>query len=240
MHPLAKTLSSSPDGDEGCRRREFGGHDQCYGVTVGSYGAESPNDDDEEQRADEEVGGDEKGGASVVDAAHIDQGQDGKDCEAEQEGVGLKAGDCGDEGSDACGDADRGGEDVVDHEGGCGEEAGALAEVLAGYGVAAAAVGVGVDGLEVGEEDDDQQPEDGEADRYDVGDAGDAERDKEGEGGFRTVGGGGQGVETEDGDGSDGADMLGSLFGGGERLAHEEVVQRHVASSNATGLKSAP
>ena len=87
-----------------------------------------------------------------------------------------------------------------------------FAEVLGGDGVAAAAVGIGVDGLEVGEEDDGQQADDGEADGDDVRNAGHAEGDEQGECGFWTVGGGAESVEAEDGDAGDGTDVLGALF----------------------------
>jgi hypothetical protein len=50
---------------------------------VGGEGAHRSDDDHEQQRADEEVGGDEEGGAGVLDAAHVDQGEDEQDGEAE-------------------------------------------------------------------------------------------------------------------------------------------------------------
>ena len=60
---------------------------------------------------------------------------------------GCSAGDGGDQRADAGGDADGSGEDVVDHERGGGEQAGAIAEVFAGDGEGTAAVGIGFDGL---------------------------------------------------------------------------------------------
>ena len=117
-----------------------------------------------------------------------------------------------------------------------------FAEVLGGDGVAAAAVGIGVDGLAVGEVDDGEQADDGEADGDDVCDAGDAEGDEQGEGGFGAVGGGAEGVEAEDGDAGDGADVLGAFFGGGEGLADEEIEERHALPSgkNARRVETGP
>ena len=61
--------------------------------------------------------------------------------------------------------ADCGVEDVVDHQCSGGKQAGVLAQVLRGDRVAAAAVGIGIDGLAVGEVDNREQDNDGEADR---------------------------------------------------------------------------
>ena len=214
VHPLAKTLASSQRVSIDALTGRCGGATIGDGMAVGGEGADRSDDDDEQQGADEEVSGDEEGGAGVLDAAHVDEGEDEQDGEAEGERVRLKRGERGDQRSDAGGDADRGVEDVVDHERGGGEQAGDLAEVLGGDRVAAAAVGIGVDGLEVGEEDDGEQDDDGEADGDDVCDAGDAEGNEQGEGGFRAVGGGAESVEAEDGNAGDGTDVLGALLGG--------------------------
>ncbi len=51
------------------------------------------NEDHEQQRADEEVGGDEEGGTGVLDPAHVDQGEDEQDGEAQRERVRLERGE---------------------------------------------------------------------------------------------------------------------------------------------------
>ncbi len=58
-------------------------------MAPGGKGAHRSDDDHEQQRADEEVGGNEEGGAGVLDPAHIDQGEDEQDGEAERERVGF-------------------------------------------------------------------------------------------------------------------------------------------------------
>ena len=227
VQPLAKTLSSSQresiDAADGQVRRS----DDRDGMAVGENRANGSDDDDEEQRADEEVGGDEEGRAGVLGAAHVDEGEDGEDEQAEGERVWLELGEGGDQRADACGDADGGVQDVVDHERGGGEKAGGFAEVLCGDGIAAAAVGIGVDRLAVGEVDDGQKADDGEADGDDVRDAGQAERDEQGERGFGAIGGGAERVQAEDRDAGDGPDVLGALFGGGERLAEKDIEKGH-------------
>ena len=152
-----------------------------------------------EQRADEEIGGDEKGDAGLAHTAEVHHGEQEQDAETEGERVPLQlAGIDGDERADAGGDADRGGEHVVDHQCRGGEQAGKRAQVLRCDGVGAAAVGVGIDRLAVREEDDDEQDDDGERDGDDVVHAADAQRDEQGEGGFRPVCRGGERVEAED------------------------------------------
>ena len=63
-------------------------------------------------------------------------------------------GNGGDECADAGGDAHADIEEVVEHQRRGGQQAAAAAQVFAGHGVRAAAVGVGGDGLAVAEEDD--------------------------------------------------------------------------------------
>ena len=166
------------------------GCDDWRGVAAGGDGADGSDDDHEKQRPDEEVRGDEEGRAGVLDSAHIDERENQQDREAEAEGVGLEARDCGHEGTNAGGYADGRIQDVVDHERGGGEQPRLLPEILGGDGVAATPVRVGIDGLAVGEEDDREQADDREGDGDDLLDACEAERDEQGEGGFGAVSGG--------------------------------------------------
>ena len=137
--------------------------------------------------------------------------------------MGLQAGSGRDERAYAGRDAHSGGENVVDHQGSGGQQPRALAQVLRGYRVRAAAFWVSVDGLPVAEVDNRQQNHDGGADRDDVMDANEAQRDEQGERSFRAVGGGTEGVKAEDGDAGDGADVLCALLAGGQRPAEEQV-----------------
>ena len=106
--------------------------------------------------------------ARVLDAAHVDQREDEQDSEAEREDVRLEPRKRRNQRSYTRGDPDRRVQDVVDHQRRGGEQAGVRAQVLRGDRVAAAAVRIGIDGLQVGKVDDGQQADDGEADGHDV------------------------------------------------------------------------
>ncbi|MEI9977054.1 MAG: hypothetical protein WDO73_36380 [Ignavibacteriota bacterium] len=60
-------------------------------------------------------------------------------------------------GAHAGGDADRGGEHIIDHQRRGGQESSAMAQILACHRVRAAAARVGLDRLPVGKIDDHQQ-----------------------------------------------------------------------------------
>ena len=70
---------------------------------------------------------------------------------------GVKSWDRGDERVDAAGDADRDGKDVVDEQGGGGDESRPLAQIVMGDDIGAAAVRIGMYGLPVGGADDDHE-----------------------------------------------------------------------------------
>ena len=116
-----------------------------------------PDADDDEQRSQKQIGRDEEDDAGVADTAHVNDGKEQENDQADLEGMRLQPGDGRDERTHAGGDADGRGEDVVDHERGCGEQAGVIAEVFASDGEGTAAVGIGFDGLGVGEIEDDEQ-----------------------------------------------------------------------------------
>ena len=106
---------------------------------------------DNQQRHGEQVGGNHEDHAGVVDAAHVDDGENEQHPKAELQRVRLQAGHGGDERAHAGGDAHRCGEDVVDHQRRSGQQAGALAQVLRSHRVGAAALRIGVDGLAIAE-----------------------------------------------------------------------------------------
>jgi hypothetical protein len=98
-----------------------------------------------------------------------------------------------------------------------------VAEVLAGDGERAASVGIGLDGLGVGEIQDDEKDQNRCGDGTDEVDAADPQRNKEGERGFRAVCGGTEGVEAEDGNAGSRANVLGAFVRCGERSSEEQV-----------------
>ena len=168
MHPLAKTLARSQRESIDALTGRRGGATIGIGWPPAAKARTAADKDHEQQRADEEVGGDEEGGARVLDPAHVDQREDKQDGKAERERVGFEPGEGRDQRAHTGGDADGRVENVVDHQRRGGQQAGVGAEVLRRDRVAAAAVGVGVDGLQVGDEDNNQQADDGEANGYDV------------------------------------------------------------------------
>ena len=125
----------------------------------------------------------------------------------------------GDDGSDPGGDADRGGQDVVDHQRRGGHQAGAGTQVFAGDGVGAAAGGIGRDRLAVAEKDDAQQDQNDRDDGDQMGDACNPKRDQQGQRSFRSVCGGGQGIKAENGNSGSYADVFGALFTCGQGSA---------------------
>jgi hypothetical protein len=152
-----------------------------------SEGAHCSHGDYDQQRANKKVGGDEEGRSGVLYPAHIDQGEDEQDGEAEGEGVGFEPGKGRDQRTHTSRDADRRIENVVDHQRGGGQQAGIGPEILRRDRIAAASVRVRVDRLQVGNEDDDQQPNDCEADRHNVLNTSQAQRNKQGERSLWTI-----------------------------------------------------
>ena len=161
-------LGKKPKGEHRCADGQARRHNDRRRMASGGESAHRSDDDHEQQRADEEIGGDEEGRAGVFDAAHVDQGEQQQNGEAEGQRVGLEHRKRGNQRSDTRGDADCGVEDVVDHQRRGGEQAGMLTQVLRGDRVAATTVRIGINGLEVGDVDDRKQEDDGEADGYDV------------------------------------------------------------------------
>jgi hypothetical protein len=70
-----------------------------------------------------------------------------------------------------------------------------------------------------------------------VRDAGQTERDKQGERCFRTIGGRAERIQTKNRDAGDGTNVLGALFGGGERLAEKNVERDTTEILEVSGIK---
>ncbi len=173
----------------------------------------------------EEIGGDGKGGPGFLDASQVDQhdqehGRHGKqNTIVKQGGVGRY--DLGDAGGDR--DGDR--QDVVGEQGGPGGLGRQLSQVIAGDDVGAAAAGIGMDGLFVGNGDDRQQRHDGHGNGEEIAvgngsGAGDDAQDLLG-----GIGGGGQGVGGKNGQPYSLADGLVRGVGGGDGPADDPRAQ---------------
>jgi hypothetical protein len=89
-----------------------GRSDDWYRVAPGSKCAYGSNDYHEQQCADEEVRGNKEGRASVLNSAHVDQGEDEQYGEAERERVGLELREGGDQRSNTRRDPDGGVENM--------------------------------------------------------------------------------------------------------------------------------
>ena len=109
--------------------------------------------DHDQQRARERVGGNHEHHAGIVDAAHVDDGQDQEHAQAQLERARLQRRHGGDECAHARRYADCRREYVIDHQGRGGQQPGVIAQVLGGHGVRPAAVRIGLDGLPVTEKD---------------------------------------------------------------------------------------
>jgi hypothetical protein len=141
----------------------------------------------------------------------------------QSERVRLEMGEGRDQRAHSCGDPHGRVQDVVDHQRRRGEQARVRAQVLRSNRVASPAVGVGVDRLQVREEDDGQQANDREADGNDALNPCEAEGDEKCQRGFGTIRSRAKGIKTEDGNAGDRTDVLRTLFRGCERLADDNV-----------------
>jgi hypothetical protein len=222
-----ESFEQEPDRDGLCgggRRRQ---RREWRRMSAGSDDVIDANGDGGGQCADEKIGGEHEGEAGFAQAAEIEDGDDNENADAESDGVRLKTRNGGDERADSGGDTDGRGENVVGEQSGGGKQAGQRAEIVARDRVGAAAVGISGNGLAIRKINDDEQDDDRGAERANVVEAGESEGDEQAESGFGAVRGGAESVEPEDGDAAAGADLLGALFAGGERLADEEVEDVH-------------
>ena len=217
-----------PEAGGGDGGRKLGRRDDGGRMSMAGDGVEEADGNDNEQRTDEQIGRDEEDDAGIADAAHVDEGEQQQNKQADLECVRLEGGYGGNERADAGGDPDRCGEDVVDHERRSGEQTRAIAEVLTGDGEGATTVRIGFDSLGVGEIEDDEQDENCRGDGTDEVNAAEAERNEQGEGGFGPVRGGAESIEAEDRNARGGPDAFGAFFGGGEWPSEQQVGDLHV------------
>src|SRR6266705_1155554 len=165
--------------------------------------------------------------ATEGDTHESPNNRDEKSPDAESDGVRLQGGNGGDQRADAGGNAHGRGENVVRQQSRRREKSGKGAQVEARDGIGAAAGGIGRDRLAIRKIDDDQQRDDGCADRNNVLHSEQTERNQQAEGGFRAVSGGAEGVESEDGDAFLHADLFGALVAGLDGLADNGVEDVH-------------
>jgi len=188
------------------------------------------DEDGEQQRADKEIRGNDEDSAGLADSTQVHQRQQHENPEAQREGVRLEIRERGHQRTDPSGDSDRGGENVVKHEGGGGEQSRKGAEILRGNCVGAAPARIGGNGLAIGKINNREQRDDAGADRYDVGDTCESQRNQERESGFGTVGSGAEGVEPENWDSGRHSYLFATFVGGGDGLAEQDIENRHHAA----------
>ena len=117
---------------------------------MGKNSANRSNGNDEEQRADEQIRGNEESCPGIFSAAHINERENSENNQTNPELVWLQFRECRDQRAHACRDANSSVQNVVDHQRGGGEQTGGFAQVFCSNGIAAAAMGVGIDRLAVG------------------------------------------------------------------------------------------
>ena len=227
VQPLEKALSRSQSVTACVAAGGAGSAISGAGCPPGARTRKSADSDGDASSADKKIRRKHESQAGFAHAAEIQDGDDDENADAQGDHVWMQARDGGDERADSGGDTDRRGEYVVGEQGRGGEQAGERAEIEARDRVRAAAVGISGDRLAIRKVNNDQQNDDGGADRKNVVKSDEAQRDEKAERGFGAIRGGAERVEAEDGNAAAGADLLGALFAGGERFADEEVEDVH-------------
>ena len=123
--------------------------------------ADETRDNQRNHRQDEDIGGDAEHHGGLPQAAEISPGQQADDQESKNR---LIAQECRKRRSDrrrTGAGTDRHGENIADDQRAAGHQTGRLAEVFMRDDIGAAALGVGVDGLAVAENENQQQTDDG-------------------------------------------------------------------------------
>ena len=118
-------------------------------------------DDQGNHRQNEDIGGDAEHHGGLPQAAEISPGQQRDDQKGENRLVAEKSRKGGGNGRSAGAGTDRHGENIADDQRTARHKAGGLPEVFVRDDVGAAALGIGVDGLAIAENEDQQQTDDG-------------------------------------------------------------------------------
>src|SRR6266702_3425479 len=240
LHAVADGFDSRQRGAATCEnfqqepQRDSFGHSRRgrqrgyrYRMSAAEGHAHESAENRDEKSPDEEIRRHHEGHSRFADAAQIQNGDDNKNPDAESDGVRLQGGNGGDQRADAGGNAHGRRKNVVCQQSRRREKPGKGAQVEARDGIGAAAGGIGRDRLAIRKIDDDQQRDDGCADRNNVLHSEQTERNQQAEGGFRAVSGGAEGVESEDGDAFLHADLLGALVAGLDGLSDNGVEDVH-------------
>jgi hypothetical protein len=215
---VGECFHQQPNADELHRGRpEHGG--MSNGMAAGLPDVEYSHADGNQQGADEEEGGDDEGRSRVLDASHVDQGEDGEHNQAKHQRVREKPLLAGYDVLDAGRDSDGGGEDVIDHQGGGCQQARTGSEIFRGDRVRTAAAGIGSNGLAVTEIDDDQQDQDRRDDGNDVLNAHQPKRDQQRKRCLRSIGRRSECVESKDWNSGGDTYVFGALFTCGQGAA---------------------
>ena len=199
-HPVADRLDArhggaaagkgpqqQPEPDRLCDGRQWQRPDDRCGMTTCCDRLPHAKHDDGGKARDEDVGRHREQPSGIKRSTQIDQRNERKNTEAERQNVGMQRRDRRHKRPDARGNADRHVEHIVDHQGGRGEQARALPEIVLGDDVGAAIVGIGADRLPIGGEQDGEQTYDRRHHPADVGQAGRPQRDQRGQCGFGPV-----------------------------------------------------
>ena len=197
------------------------------GVASAEQNTGDADDNRDEQGAEKKIGGHGEGKPGLADSAEIENGNYDQNADAQRNGMGQQGRDSRHQRSDARGNSNRSGENVVGKKRGGGKEARPSAEIKSRDGVRAAARGIGGDGLAIGEIDNQQQRDDRGANGNDVMNAEQSERNQQAEGSFRSVGRRTQGVESEDRDALRHADLFATFLAGLDGLADNKVNNIH-------------
>src|SRR3974390_1700675 len=189
--------------------------------------ADDSSDDHDEQGGHEEIRGNHEGHARVMHSTKIENGDGKENTQTEKNRVRLKRWTCRDQRADTRRNPNRGSENVIGEERGSSEQSGKRAEIHARDGIGTATSWIRGDGLQIREEDDKEERNDGQADRHDVLHTEQTQGNQQTEGSFGAIRGGTQSVEAEDGDALCRADLFGPFFGGFQRLANNQIQDLH-------------
>ncbi|KUN90158.1 hypothetical protein AQJ66_00750 [Streptomyces bungoensis] len=144
--------------------------------------------DDAEHAHDEERHGQHQHARAVRDAPQVHGGEQSRPDQTHGQGMVCEDRESRREAGGAGGEADRDGQDVVDHEAGRGEQTDPGSQILLRHGVRSAAVRMHGDHLAVRDDQDARQPDDDQGDRQRRGDRsrpGDRQGDHDGLGTVR-------------------------------------------------------
>jgi hypothetical protein len=179
--------------------------------------------DDGEEADDEDHRREQERSSCLAEAPQVEQRDDGQDREAYRHSGRRKRWECGRQRPDAGRDRHRDGQCVIDDQRCPSDEAHARSEVGARHRIGAAASGIGVDHLSIGEHEDGEQRDDHDRDpEHEVQRprSGHSEDDDDRLG---SVGDRGQRVEGEGREPFDRSDLLLRRFGAAQRSSDEKL-----------------